>query len=88
MINKTTYVLANASGDLYLRIYTEECGMLLSSLGRKGEVTPRMLREESGLTKSQTRRLIEKGVLDVEEFECGRCHADCAGECSTSGNNF
>ena len=34
-------------------------------LGRRGEVTPRMLRESSGLSREETRELIQRGTLDV-----------------------
>ncbi len=73
-MNKTTYTLSNVSGTLYVFMY-EPCGsMLRDELGRKGEVTPRMLRESTGLSKSETRELIRRGTLTT--YECGTCQAD------------
>ena len=60
----TTYVLADHCGTVYLYVY-DECGMSSSLLGHRGEVTPRMLREDSGLTKDETRQLIKNGTLDI-----------------------
>ncbi len=65
-MDTTTYVLADHCGTLYLYVYDAEYGMSSSVLGRRSTVTPRALREDSGLTKDQTRKLIENGTLDVE----------------------